>query len=276
VRRRQFLFIVLALFILGALGELALSALENQYADGICTGLGLASLPPEARVLRLFHWVSRYDDRATESTRSVGPRGILTPRGIIEHPVYYREDCGAKVWLLGFLAQRVGLEARDLRLCDAQHRARHVVCEIRLDGRWAVFDPTVDLDFRRRDGSSATAEDLRDPALLAENAARAPAYRLSRWQFDHPERLHFEKIPFVGGSLRQFAARVTGRPAEELSFPPVLERAHLVAAGGFVLLASLILIAMGWSGRRVRRGAGSREALPLPGHGFALQTTDQD
>ena len=41
---------------------------------------------------------------------------------------------------------------RELRLCDTGHIARHVVCEIRMNGSWAVFDPTSGLDFRRADG----------------------------------------------------------------------------------------------------------------------------
>src|SRR5207248_8773831 len=94
-------------------------------------------------------------------------------------------------------------------------------CALPICGRWAVFDPTVDLDFRRRDGQPAAAAELRAPALLAANAARVPEYDLRRWRFDHPERLHFERIPLIGSRLRRLATRLTGRPAAEPSSTPV-------------------------------------------------------
>jgi hypothetical protein len=276
VRRQQILCVLIGFFIVASLWELVLAAQDDQFADGICAALGLASLPADTRAIRLFHWVSRYDDNVPSTPPAGKRRGLLTPRGIVEQPGYYREDCGAKVWLLGFLAERAGLKARELRLCDAGHYAHHVVSEMWVGGRWTVFDPMVDLDFRRRDGRPATAAELADPALLAANAVRVPAYDLRRWRFDHPERLHFEKIPWVGSRLRWLASRFTGRPAEELSIPSILERPRLIAAGGLVLLAGLALIALGHSARRVRQKRLRQARDPLPGHALALQSTDQD
>jgi hypothetical protein len=276
VRRQQFLAIFAGVFALACLGELALAAQDNQFADGICTGLRLASLPPDARALRLFHWVSRFDDDAPAAASAAAPGGALTTRGIVEHPVYYREDCGAKVWLLSTLAGRAGLKARELRLCDSAHNARHVVCELWVGGRWAVFDPMVELDFRRRDGLPATSQELRDPTLLAVNAARVPAYDLRRWQFQHPERLHFEKVPLIGGWLRRLAARLTGRPAEELPAPSILERPRLIAAYSFGLVAALALAALGWSIRGARGSESDRKSARRSARGLAFQSTDQD
>src|SRR5439155_1167167 len=82
-------------------------------------------------------------------------RTALTFRSIVEHRAFFRADCGTNARLLCELARRAGLEARELRLCDAGHTARHVVCEIRLNGSWAVFDPTSGLDFRQADGRLA-------------------------------------------------------------------------------------------------------------------------
>jgi hypothetical protein len=276
VHQQRFILIVIGALLLGSLWEFALSAQDASYADGICTALGLASLSPNARAMRLFHWVSRFDDAAPPVDPTGAPHGFLSPRQIVEHPVYYREDCGSNAWFFGFLAWRAGLRARELRLCDAQHNARHVVCELWLNGRWAVFDPTVELDFRRRDGSPATALELQDPSLLAANVARDPAYDLRRWRFDHPERLHFEKIPLLGSRLRWLAARVTGRPAEELTPPPLLEWPRLFAAASLALLAALCGIAGRWSARRSRLPHTDRpRSLPRRGS-LALPSPDQD
>jgi hypothetical protein len=276
VHQQRFILIVIGVLLLGSLWEFALAAQDASYADGICTALGLASLPPNAKAMRLFHWVSRFDDGAPPVDPTGVPHGLLSPRLIVEHPVYYREDCGSNAWFFGFLAWRAGLRARELRLCDVHHNARHVVCEVWLDGRWAVFDPTVELDFRRQDGLPATAQELHDFSLLAANAARVPAYDLRRWRFDHPERLHFEKIPLLGGGLRRLAARVTGRPAEELSPPPLLEWPRLFVAESLALLAGLCGVAWGWSARRSRRPRTERaRAMPRRGS-LALPSPDQD
>jgi hypothetical protein len=270
-----------------AFWQLALFASDNSFVDGICAALVRPQLAPEERAMTLFRWVSHYDTAeatppggtASSSTSSAGTRpfGLLSPRAMIEHRDYFRENCGSKAWLLAVMARRSGLEARELRLCDASHVARHVVCEVRIDGRWCVFDPTVGLDFRRTDGQLATAAELRDPALLAANARRAPSYDLRRWQFAHPERLHYEKVPLVGGHLRRLAARVTGRPAEELAIPFSLEQPRLVAAGTSVLLALLSLSAAGLLLRRRSRAClrvAQREQAPL--RAFALESSEQD
>src|SRR5437870_5645783 len=174
------------------LWQLALLAQDESYVDGICAALNASDLSPEARAMRLFRWVSSSPDapRAAAPTRTA-----LTFRGIVEHRAFFRADCGTNARLLCELARRAGLGARELRLCDAEHTARHVVCEIRLNEAWAVFDPTSGLDFRRADGGLAAAAELRSPVLLAANAARVPGYDLRYWRFDHAERLHFERIP---------------------------------------------------------------------------------
>jgi hypothetical protein len=261
--------------------QLALHHADNSYLDGICAARGAYDLPPEARAMELFNWVSTYDAVQTPDAGGqapsdlVAPRGLLTPRAMVEHRAYFRANCGYKAWLLAILAQRAGLEARELRLCDARHIARHVLCEIRIHGRWVVFDPMVHLAFRRADGQLATAAELQAPALLAANAARTTGYDLRRWPFDHPERLHFEKVPVIGGRLRRLAARITGRPAEELAIPQTLERPRLVAAGSFAAAALLALTGAGLSARRRRRSRERRQSAPSPLRALALES-DQD
>lgn len=288
--------------------QLALFREENSFLDGICAAEGPRSLAPEARALRLFHWVCSYDDapgdghrpsgarppiggsssdrpgvsrpaphrRATAPVRRTADAGLgglgaprrdprepgldvplaavlsggsfVTPQMMVARRADFRDDCGTKAWLLVLLAGRAGLAARELRLCDARHIARHVVCEVRLAGRWVVLDPTADVAFRRQDGRLATVAELRDRRLLAVNMARAaPPYHRDSFRFDHAERLHFEKLPLVGGLARRLAARIAGRPAAELALPQFLERPRLVLAGSFAALALLALLGRGCS-----------------------------
>jgi transglutaminase superfamily protein len=275
-RSERFLLGVLAISSLLCLWQLALFTVDSSFVDGICAVVARPESPPEQRAMQLFRWVNSYDDEELSSSAATPPRGLLTPRAMIEHRAYFRANCGSKAWLLAILARHAGLQARELRLCDARHEARHVVCEVLIGSRWLVLDPTVDLDFRRRDGQLATAAELRDPALLAVNARRADYYDLQRWQFTHAERLHFEKVPLVGGLLRRLAARLSGRPAEELTIPPALEQPRLVAAGSLALLALLALAATVLLARR--RGRATQRLVQhdrVPVRAFALNT-DQD
>jgi hypothetical protein len=282
--------LLLGLALLSALFTLwqfALFAGDNHFVDGICAAVVRPDQSSEERAMSLFRWVSRYDAAAatpatapeTGPARAARSRpfGLVTPRAVAEHRDYFRENCGRKAWLLAVLARRAGLEARELRLCDASHAARHVVAEIRIDGRWSVFDPTAGLDFRRDDGQLATVADMKDPGLLAANARRVPAYDTRRWQFTYPERLHFEKVPLIGGALRPLAARVTGRPAEELAIPWVLEEPRLVAAGSSLILALLLLVAFALRRRHRSRTlvrVAHREPSSL--RTLALEPSEQD
>jgi hypothetical protein len=260
--RREQIFLILALLAsFAALWQWLLFVEDNSFLDGICSALGVRDLGPEARAVRLYRWTSTYDDHIppSEPAARPGPYDSLTLRSIVDHRAYYSADCGLKARLLVALATRAGLKGRELRLCDSSHITRHVVCEVQISGRWVVFDPTIGLDFRRRDGRPATAAELRDPALLAANVIRAPQYNAHRWRFDHAERLHFEKLPLLGGLIRRLAPHLTGRPAEELALPAALDRPRRVTAGGLAALALLALAAAGMAARRRRKLAVQRE-----------------
>jgi hypothetical protein len=289
--RSERLLLVLAMLAgLFTVWQLALFAGDSDFMNGVCEAVLRptpgAPLTPEERAMDLFRWVSRYDGGRTRPAGAPAPRELppeapapltlVTSPTVIRYREHFRENCGAKVGLLAELARRAGLPARQLRLCDADGVTRHVVCEVRLDGRWCVFDPMVGLDFRRADGELATAVELQDPVLLASNARRVPAYDLRRWQFTHPGRLHFEKAPLIGAAMRRLAARLTGIPADELARPWPLEQPRLVAAGSAAALALLLLSAAGLLRRRSRArvAVARREQAPL--HALALEPSEQD
>jgi hypothetical protein len=270
-----------------AMGQLALFAGDNRLLDGVVAAVTKPGQAPEERAVGLFRWVSRYDGGRTRLAGSPvprdrpppcpGPLTLVTAPTVIRYRGHFRENCGAKVRLLVDLARRAGLPARPLRLCDADGVTRHVVCEVRLDGRWRVFCPMVGLDFRRADGTLATAADLRDPGLVAANVRRVPAFDALRWPFTHPEHFRFEKkLPVVGTPLRRLAARLTGRPAEELALPWPLEQPRLLAAGGSAAVMLLLLSAAALLRRRAlaRVRITQREQPPVPR--FALEPSEQD
>lgn len=77
--------------------------------------------------------------------------------------VYGYGFCSHAAQALAVLAQEAGLPSR-----VRQARGRHVVAEIMIGGRWAVFDADGEAYYVKPDGALASADDLRqDPGLLA-------------------------------------------------------------------------------------------------------------
>src|SRR5205809_3589504 len=82
-----------------SLWQLALFQADNSFADGICAAIVRRERPPEERAMRLFRWVSSYDDpvpalpavaapaasQSVTAADSVTPsRGLLTPQAMVE------------------------------------------------------------------------------------------------------------------------------------------------------------------------------------------------
>lgn len=70
--------------------------------------------------------------------------------------VYGYGFCNHAARSLAVLAQAAGLEAR-----TRDYPGEHVVCEILIDGRWALFDPDGGIFYRNASGQIATVDELR-------------------------------------------------------------------------------------------------------------------
>src|SRR4051794_16354094 len=83
-----------------SLWQLAQYQVDGGFADGICAAIVRQERPPEERAMRLFHWVSQYDEPVSARQAAVAPaafpsvlaadsmippRGLLTPRAMVEH-----------------------------------------------------------------------------------------------------------------------------------------------------------------------------------------------
>src|SRR4051812_28306314 len=90
--------------------QFALFQADNSFADGVCAAIARPERPPEERAMRLFRWVSSYDDpvpaprivgagaapHPVNAADAVTPsRGLLTPRVMVEHRGYFRGNCGS-------------------------------------------------------------------------------------------------------------------------------------------------------------------------------------
>lgn len=84
--------------------------------------------------------------------------------------VYGYGFCSHAAKALAILANHAGLESR------VRHaKNQHVVCEIMIDGRWAMFDPDGEVVYRTKEGRIASVDEIRaEPELV--QTAQSPIY----------------------------------------------------------------------------------------------------
>lgn len=126
--------------------------------------------------------------------------------------VYGYGFCSHAAKALAILANHAGLETQ------VRHaKGQHVVCEILIDGRWAMFDPDGEVVYRTNEGRIASVDEIRaDPALVL--TAQSPIYPHDRLK-DIFTNHDFVIIPFekFGRSPRHKILPEL-RPGEELVF----------------------------------------------------------
>jgi hypothetical protein len=124
--------------------------------------------------------------------------------------VYGYGFCSHAAKALAILAHHAGLESR-----VRQAKSQHVVCEILIDGHWAMFDPDGEVFYRFEDGRIASVEDIaQSPQLLL--STKSPIYSVEKLQDIFTNHI------FITTPLEKFARfsphiiLPTLRPGEEL------------------------------------------------------------
>ena len=110
----------------------------------------------------------------------------------------YRGACDSHSRVVLAMLRASGVPSRPLEHQDRAGRSIHTVVEARIAGRWVVADPLYGIVFRRRDGSLATASDLRqDRALFLSQVEHVRGYDVQRYDFDPAGHINWDKIPVV-------------------------------------------------------------------------------
>jgi hypothetical protein len=262
--------------VLGGLGVLlgtfllGMNVYNSGEYDAINRELARQSTGPEDRVLRTFQLVSTcrpsFDPTRIDSpfrrwlaeAESASPLHLAAVSVLIagtdpEGP------CGSLCRSMIVLLHGAGFEIRKAILYMPQGAGIHTVVEVKLQGKWRVFDPTYAWYWRCADGEIATAEDLaRDPELLATVRSADPHYPLDRYVYTNVHHLRWEKVPGLS-SVRWLLVRVVGEAhVREIGTPYLYERPYLLA-GLAGLGSGLVLLGL---------GIGIRRWVPHTGHGM--------
>src|ERR1700731_1993279 len=116
--------------------------------------------------------------------------------------------CGTGTNAFLNLARSNGLSVRRLLLLSPEHRAKHVVAEVLIDGRWVVADPAYHVLLRDAGGHLLTRNELRDPLVFAQATGAIPNYS-KEYSYESVAHVRLARLPMEGFHLRQLLDRVS-------------------------------------------------------------------
>jgi len=217
----------------------------RRYLDGFSDAIVPDSEPAEQQVQAILDWMRRGPPRLVVSDPSALPG--RDPETTLNYQQLL-SVCGTATNAFLNLARSNGLSARRLLLLTPDGKAKHVVAEVLIDGRWVVADPAYRILLRDANGRLLTREDLRNPAVLAEATRAVPNYPKD-YTYEKFAHVRLTRLPMQGFHLRWILDKVLPGWEERLDWTLLLEResffALCVSAFAFFVLI-LARIFLGW------------------------------
>lgn len=243
----QTLWYAMDFLLIGSLILLAFGVMREystrRYLKGFADAIVPLSTEPEQKVEAILAWIKhgparRTTTTATDSLAPRDPRDTLNYRELLQ-------VCGTATNAFVNLATSSGLQARRLLLLDENLQSKHVVAEVRVEGRWVVVDPAYRAMLRDAQGQPLTRQQLNDPRLLREAAQRIEGYP-REYSFERSAYVRLARVPVVGKFLRRTLDSLLPRWEEKMNWTLVLERKSFA-----VTLLALLLVCFSLVGRLV-------------------------
>lgn len=223
----------------------------RNYLKGFSDAIIPYSSTPEQKVESILAWMQYGPARRTSASPN-----LLNPRNP-EETLNYKEllqVCGTATNAFVNLAYSSGLQARRLLLLDPARVTKHVVVEVRIDGRWVVVDPAFRIFFRDAQGRFLTRDQLRDPAIFRQATQVIPDYP-SIYTYESTAHVRLSRIPSVGRYLRILLDRVWPGWEEAFNWTLLVERESftllMVSAVLFLFFLASRLFLSWYGGRRL-------------------------
>jgi hypothetical protein len=216
----------------------------RQYLHGFSDAVVSAAEPPEQKIEAILDWM-----RAGPSRAEAASPEDLSPRNP-ENTLNYRQlllVCGSATNAFLNLSRSAGLESRRLLLLTTEHKTKHVVAEVLIDGRWIVVDPSFRIVMRDGSGRALTRKQLQNPEIFQEAIAAVPHYPLE-YNYDRYAHVRLARLPLDGFHLRKLLESTLPGWDETLDWSLFLERDSyfilvITAAAAFLLLTLRLLLA---------------------------------
>jgi hypothetical protein len=217
----------------------------ERYLDGFSDAIVPDSTPVERQVEAILSWM-----------RSGPPRSVATDVSALpgrdpQVTLNYKQllaVCGTATNAFINLARSNGLSVRRLLLLTPERRAKHVVAEVLIDGRWVIADPSFRVLLRDSKGRLLTREELRNPTIFAEAISMVPNYP-PEYSYETFAHVRLARLPMEGLHARWILDKILPDWEERFDWTLLLERESFFAlcASAFVFVAFvLIRVLLGW------------------------------
>jgi hypothetical protein len=145
----------------------------REYVKGFSDAIIPESSTPREKAEAILAWMRvgppRREARDPSALSSHDPTDTLNYRQLLA-------VCGSATNAFLNLGRSAGLETRRLLLLNPDRTAKHVVAEVKLDGRWVVVDATYRVMMKDARGDLLTRKDLQDPKVFQEAMRQIPGY----------------------------------------------------------------------------------------------------
>ena len=220
---RSFWWATNALLALSLLATLYTGIWEHsvrQYLNGFSDAIIPEASTPRQKAEGILTWMRfgppRLEAVDTSALSAHDPTDTLNYRQLLE-------VCGSATNAFLNLSRSSGLEARRLLLLSPDHTAKHVVAEVRIDGRWVIVDATYRAFMKDAQGRLLTRTDLRDPRIFQEASSLIPGY-ITAFSYESVAHLRVGALPFLGANLRRALDAVFPGWDESMDWSLLLER----------------------------------------------------
>ena len=211
---------LLALSLLGAISTGIWEHSVRRYLKGFSDAIVPEASTPLQKAEAILAWMSygppRREAPDTSALSAHDPTDTLNYRQLLE-------VCGSATNAFLNLSRSSGLEARRLLLLSPDRTSKHVVAEVRLDGRWVIVDATYRAMMKDSQGRLLTRADLVDPRLFQEAIARIPGY-VPVYSYERVAHVRVSAVPVLGPLARRALDAVFPGWDESLDWSLLLER----------------------------------------------------
>ena len=192
----------------------------RRYLKGFSDAIVPSPANPEEKIDAILTWI-----------RSGAPRPLASNLDELstrdpENTLNYSQllaICGTATNAFLNLSRSAGLEARRLLLLTPERTTKHVVAEVRVDGRWIIVDPTYRIILRDAQGHTLTRKDLQNPAIFAQATGGIPGY-LPIYSYQSFAHVRLARLPLDGFGLRYLLRMLDPSWDEDFDWSLLLER----------------------------------------------------
>jgi hypothetical protein len=209
----------------------------RQYLHGFSDAVVSSSDPPDRKIEAILNWMKAGPQRAQAVSllelSSRNPENTLNYRQLLA-------VCGSATNAFLNLSRSSGLESRRLLLLTPDHKTKHVVAEVLLEGRWIVVDPSFRIVMRDVRGRSLTRKELQDPSTFGEAIRSVPNYPTD-YTYERYAHVRLARLPLDAFHLRKLLESIFPGWDEALDWSLFLERESYFALVVTSVFASMLL-----------------------------------